>query len=64
MQPSAPVEAFPDASVDPAPGRPAVFHWASPEHGLKLLEVEGKLEDAAVTRWSGVLIIPPPWRAL
>jgi anti-anti-sigma regulatory factor len=54
MHPSA-FEAFPDASVDPAPGRRAVFNWASPEQGLKLLEVEGELEDAAVTRWSGVL---------
>ena len=54
MQPSA-IEAFPDASVDPATIRPAVFHWASSEQGLKLLEVEGELEDAAVTRWSGVL---------
>jgi anti-anti-sigma regulatory factor len=54
MQASA-FEAFPDASVDPAPSRPAVFHWASSGQGLKLLEVEGKLEDAAVTRWSGVL---------
>lgn len=54
MQPPA-FDAFPDASVAPAPSRPAEFHWASPEQGLKLLEVEGELEDAAVTRWSGVL---------
>jgi hypothetical protein len=54
MQPSG-FEASPDASVDLSPSDPAVFHWASPEQGLKLLEVEGELEDAAVTRWSGVL---------
>jgi hypothetical protein len=54
MQPAA-FEASPDASVDPAPSRAAVFHWASPELGLKLLEVEGELADGAVTLWSGVL---------
>lgn len=54
MQASA-FEAFPDASVDPAPSPPAVFHWVRSEQGLKLLEVEGELEDAAVTCWSGVL---------
>jgi hypothetical protein len=54
MQSSA-FEAFSDASVNSAPGRPAVFHWTSPQQGLKLLEVEGELDDAAVTRWSGVL---------
>ena len=53
--PSSAFEAFPDVSVDPAPSRSAIFHWASSDQGLKLLEVEGELEDAAVTRWSGVL---------
>ena len=53
MQPST-FEAFADVSVDPA-SRPAIFHWASPEQSLKLLEVEGELEDSDVTRWSGVL---------
>ncbi|HMC07260.1 MAG TPA: hypothetical protein VKG89_07695 [Solirubrobacterales bacterium] len=44
-----------DASVDQAFPRSAVFHWTSSERGLKLLEVQGELDDAAVTRWSGVL---------
>jgi hypothetical protein len=51
MQPFT-LEAFPDASVDPA-SRPAVFHWVGPDKGLKLLEVKGELTDAAVARWSG-----------
>jgi hypothetical protein len=37
-----------------APPRPAVFHLVatSPEHGIRLVDVEGELEASAVTRWS------------
>jgi anti-anti-sigma regulatory factor len=36
------------------PYRAAVLHLATPEHGLRLVDVEGKLEDGAIMRWSQV----------
>jgi hypothetical protein len=41
----------------PAQSRSAVCHLATadPDRGLKLVDVEGELEAAAVTNWSGLL---------
>src|SRR5438034_10089261 len=55
VRPPPTFEVLGDASVDRAPPGPVVFHWASSEEGLKLLEVEGALEDAAIARWSGAI---------
>jgi anti-anti-sigma regulatory factor len=43
--------------VRPAAYRPAMWHLASadPERGLTLVDVEGELEAAVVTGWSGLL---------
>ena len=38
-----------------APARPVVFHLMDAEDGLRLVDVEGELRDAEVTRWSALL---------
>jgi anti-anti-sigma regulatory factor len=48
-------EATPAVAYDAPADRPAVFRCASAAKGLQLLEVEGELDDAAITRWTRVL---------
>ena len=35
--------------------RPVVFHLVNAEDGLRLVDVEGELQDAEVTSWSALL---------